>query len=282
MKNIYAEEILTPVIGNYSPSSFGVEEYNFLDRNDNRLKLFSSTESLFAYLAASKVNSYKDLHFSLFQLNHNFRDEEHPEYGLIRKKEFYSLEAFSFDSDEGGLDVSYDKMFLAFKKIFNRLNLEPIIVPSTEGIASEEFQVISNQGDNKVVKCTHCTYSSNIEDASTGIITTIKEVIPREMQTVKTPGIKTIKDVSEFLDVFESRILKSLVIKVDGIYKMVLLKGQSELNLKKVKILFKTNNIKIPTVYELERMGLAPGYVGPVDVDMEIIADNEVKSMQII
>ena len=279
LNDINAQEALVPVIGEYTPSYFGVEEYNFQDRNDNRLKLFSSSESLFAYLASFKVKSYKDLHFSLYQINHNFRDEEHPEYGLFRKKEFYTLEAYSFDSDEGGLDVSYDKMFLAFKKIFNRLNIDTVVVGCNEGISSEEFQVIAKEGDNKVVRCTHCTYSSNVEDASTGTITTMKQVIPREMETIKTPGIKSIKDVSEFLDVFESRILKSLVVKVDGDYKMVLLKGQSELNLKKLKRLFNTNNIKIPTTYELERLGLDPGYIGPVDADMEIVADNEVKSM---
>ena len=279
MKDIYAEEVLVPVMGNYTESEFGVEEFNFLDRDDNRLKLFSSARELFAYLASSKVKSYRDLHFSLFQINHNFRDEEHVEYGLIRKKEFYTLEAYSFDADEGGEDVSYDKMYLAFKKIFNRLGLDTIVVKGDEGELCEEFQVISKEGDNRVVRCKSCTYASNIEDASSSVITTLKEASFRELELVKTPGQKSIKDLSEYLDVFPSRILKSLIVKVDGKFKMILLKGDSSLNVKKLKHLFKTTNIKIPTIYELEKLGTSVGFIGPMNIDIEIIADNEVKSM---
>ena len=279
MKDIYAEEVLVPVMGKYTESDFGVEEFNFLDRDDNRLKLYSSARELFSYLASSKVKSYKDLHFSLFQINHNFRDEEHIEYGLVRKKEFYTLEAYSFDADEGGEDVSYDKMYLAFKKIFNKIGLEPLVVRGNEGEFCEEFQVVSKEGDNKVVRCKTCTYASNLDDASSSTITTMKEVTYKELELIKTPGQKSIKDLSEYLDVFTSRILKSLIIKVDGKFKMILLKGNSSLNVKKLKQLFKTNNIKIPTIYELEKLGTSVGYIGPIGLDIEIIADNEIKSM---
>lgn len=279
LNDIHAQEVLVPVMGNYTESDFGIEEFSFLDRDDNRLKLFSSAKELFSYLAASKVKSYKDLHFSLYQINHNFRDEKHVEYGLIRKKEFYTLEAYSYDVDEGGEDVSYDKMYLAFKKIFNRLHLDTLVVRGSEGFFCEEFQVISKQGDNQVVKCTNCTYASNIEDATSSTITTYRDVIHKDLELIKTPGQKDIKSLSEYLDVFESRILKSLIVKVDGKLKMILLKGNSSLNVKKLKLLFKTNNIKIPTVYELEKIGTKVGYIGPIGIDIEIIADNEVKSM---
>ena len=279
MKDIYAEEVLVPVMGKYTESEFGIEEFNFLDRDDSRLKLFSSAKELFAYLASAKIKSYRDLHFSLFQINHNFRDEEHIEYGLIRKKEFYTLEAYSFDADEGGEDVSYDKMYLAFKKIFNRLGLDTLVVKGDEGELCEEFQVISPEGDNRVVRCKSCTYAANIDDATSSTITTLKEATFRELELIKTPGKKSIKDLSEYLDVFESRILKSLIIKVDGKFKMILLKGNSSLNVKKLKQLFKTNNIKIPTIYELEKLGTSVGYIGPMNIDIDIIADNEVKSM---
>jgi prolyl-tRNA synthetase len=279
MDNINAEEVLMPVMSKYSESDFLTEEFNFLDRDNNRLKLFSSARELFSYLASFKVRSYKDLHFTLYQINHNFRDEEHVEYGLVRKKEFYTLESYSFDSDEGGLDVSYDKMFLAFKKIFSKLGLDTLVVRSSEGLLSEEFQVISKEGDNKVVKCTRCSYACNIEDATTSTITTVKEVVQKNKEIIKTPGVKTIRDLSEYLDIFPSRILKTIVIKVDNKYKMALLKGESELNIKKLKLLFKTNNVVIPTTYELEKMGIHTGYVGPIDAEIEIIADNEVKSM---
>ena len=280
LKDINAYQVELPVLieDNYEDDVLD-EVYKIKDRSNKDMKLIHTSEELFAYLAHHKVSSYKDLHFTLFQINHSFRDESHTEYGLIRMKQFIEAQGYSFDSDEGGQDVSYDKMFLAFKKIFNKLGLETLIVRNDEKEFSEEFQVIIKEGDNKVVRCTSCNYASPLEDASTRTITTMKEVIPKKRELVKTPGCKSIDEVSEFLDIFPSRILKSLIIKVNGRYKMVLLKGNSELNVKKIQKLYKTLDIEIPTVYELEKIGTTPGYVGPINCTMEIIADNEVKSM---
>lgn len=290
MAKINAEEVVVPTLVNsfvFEKSGrnelFDGEMYSLEDRNNNLFNLCPSSEELFAYLASYKIKSYKDLHFTLFQINNKYRDEKNLEYGLIRKKEFYMAESYSFDSDEGGLDVSYDKMFLTYKRIFNRLNLDTLVVESNafdmNGISSEEFQVISEYGDNEVVKCTNCTYACNLEDASSKTISTEKEVTEKKKELVKTPNTKTIKEVSEYLNVFPSMILKSLICKVNGQYKMFLLKGESELNIKKVKRFFKTNNIEIPSVYELEKIGTSVGYIGPIDCTMEIIADNEVKGM---
>ena len=255
------------------------EVYKLKDRSNKPMKLAHNSEELFANLARHKVTSYKDLHFTLYQINNSYRDESHTEYGLIRMKEFISCSGYSFDSDEGGQDVSYDKMFLAFKKIFNKLGLEILVVRNDEKEFSEEFQVVLREGDNKVVKCTACSVASPLEDASSRTITTTKDVLPKQREMVETPNCKSINEVSEFLDVFPSRILKSLIIKVDGKYKMVILKGNSELNIKKIQKLYKTLDIEIPSVYELEKIGTTPGYVGPINCTMEIIADNEVKSM---
>ena len=222
-------------------------------------------------------------HFTLYQFGNKFRDEEHNEYGLIRKKEFYTMDAYSFDSNEGGLDVSYDKMYLTFKNIFNKLGLNAIVVESdasdVNGIFIEEFQIISEYGDNEIVTCNNCSYTCNIEDASSKTIPIVKDVIYKKKELVKTPNIKSIKEVSDFLNVFPDKVLKSLVLKIDNKYKMILLKGNSELNIKKLKLLFKTNNIEIPDIYELEKIGTKVGYIGPVNCTMDIIADNEVKNM---
>lgn len=290
MKSISAKEVLMPTLvssemfeNNNREKLFKDEIYSLVDRNNKKMNLAPSSEELFAYLASQKIKSYKDLHFSLFQINNKYRNEEHPEFGLVRKKEFIMAEAYSFDADEGGLDVSYDKMFMIFKHIFSRVGIDTLIVDSNDdsiyGLSSEEFQVISNYGDNEVVKCNNCTYACNIEDACSKSIITNKEVQHKEKKMVDTPNVKSIKEVSDFLNVFEGNILKSLICKVDGIYKMILLRGESELNVKKLKVLFNTNNIEIPSVYELEKIGTSVGYVGPIGCTMEIIADNEVKSM---
>ena len=290
MRNINASEVLMPSLvdnGIFESSKrdklFGNELYTLKDRNNKLLSLCPMHEELFAYAASFKIQSYKDLHFSLFQISNKFRDEEKSEYGLIRKKEFIMADAYSYDADEGGLDVSYDKMFMIFKHIFNKLSINAETVEcdagESQGIESEQFDVLSDFGDNEIVKCTNCTYTCNIEDASSGSVFVNRQIDSRKKELVSTPNVKSIKDLSEYLDVFPNNILKSLICKVDGKYKMFLLRGESELNIKKLKKLFKTNNIEIPSVYELEKLGTRVGYIGPVDCTMEIIADNEVKSM---
>ncbi len=280
MTDIKAIEVLLPTLSKYDEKEYYDEEtYCLDDRNNNKYKLSSGALDMFSYMSSFRVKSYKDLHFSLYQINNSFRDEEKAEYGLIRKKEFCMFDGYSFDSDEGGLDVSYDKMFLAFKKIFASLSLEPVIVNGLEGQMSEEFQVVSKYGDNRIVLCPNCGYSSNIENASSKTITTTKEVEPRKMQLIKTPNKKTIKEVSEYLDVFPSNIVKSLIVKIDDVYKMVLLKGESELNVKKLEKILNATHIEIPDIYELEKIGTCAGFIGPIGCTMEIIADNEVKTM---
>ena len=281
-------EVLLPSLINNDDFEFTLKErifdkeiYSVIDRNNKEYTLCPSSEELFIELASQKIQSYKDLHFALYQISNKYRDEKHPEYGLIRKKEFTIMESYSFDADEGGMEVSYDKMFLAYKNIFRKLGLDTLVVESDEmdSISSEEFQVISPYGDNKIAKCSVCTYASILEDASSRTIHQTKEVVPKNKELVHTPNARSIKEVSECLDVFPSTILKSLIVKVDGIYKMVLLRGESELNVKKLMKLLKTSDIEVPTAEELERMGTCVGYVGPIDCTMQIIADSEVKNM---
>ena len=262
---------------------FDKELFTLKDRNNNYINLSITDEEAFSLIAKNKIKSYKDLHFTLYQINNKYRDEEKAKYGLTRKKEFMVSSATSFDVDESGLDVSYDKMFLTFKKIFNRLGIETIVVESSpiymNNVVGEEFQVISKYGDNEIVKCTNCSYACNIEDASSKSIYTNREIEYKQKKLVYTPNVKTIKDISEYLNVFSSNILKSLILKIDDEYKMFLLKGESELNINKLKKIFKTNNIVFPTENELEKIGTSVGFVGPIGSTMEIIADNEIKSM---
>lgn len=255
------------------------EVYHIVDRNNNRMKLAHSSFALFSDLAIQKVNSYKDLHFSLYQINNKYRDEKRVEYGLVRMKEFRECESYSFDSDEGGLDVSYDKMFLTFKNIFARMSLSPMVVRTSDGLFSEEFQVISENGDNKVVKCTNCGYTSNIEDASSKVVISRKEVAHKQRELVKVEGHKTIKELSETLGVFESNIVKSIVIKVDDVYKLALVRGNSSVNVNKLMKIYKTPNVEIPSIADLEKRGISVEHMGPVNCAMEIIADNEIKTM---
>ncbi len=290
MERINAQEVLMPSLVSsdiFKCSSrldiFDTERFNFKDKNNKELTLCPTHEELFAMLAKNKIQSYKDLHFSLFQISNKFRDEYHPEYGLIRKKEFYMADAYSFDANDGGLDISYDKMFQVFRHVFDRIGINTIVVNASadgmNGLSSEEFQVISEYGDNEVVKCTTCSFTQNREDAVCKNYNTIDNVKLKTMELVKTPNVKTIKEVSEFFECESNKVIKSLIIKVDENYKMILLRGESELNVLKLRKLLKTKNIEIPSEQDLERIGTSAGYVGPINSTMEIIADTEVKYM---
>ena len=291
MMKIGAEEVLMPSLVDYSYFEnsgrnviFNEEMFTLKDRNNKEYALCPTHEELFAYLVRNKIQSYKDLHFTLFQMSNKFRDEEHPEYGLMRKKEFLMADAYSFDADMSGLDVSYDKMYQTFKNIFKKCNLDTIVVKSNpesmKGTTSEEFQVLCNFGDNEIVKCTTCSYSSNIEEASSLIKDKKdKSYDIKMLRKVYTPGVKTVKELKEYFNVDDDKILKSLVIKADSKYIMILLKGSDELNISKLEKVLKTKDIEIPSSYELERIGTEVGFIGPIKSTMMIIADSEVKNM---
>ena len=249
MNIINANEVLMPsIISNdvFENSDrnriFDKELFNIIDRNNKKLSLCPMHEELFASLASFKIQSYRDLHFTLFQISSKFRDEEKSEFGLIRKKEFLMADAYSFDADEGGLDVSYDKMYLIFKRILDRLGINAEVVEcdagETQGIESEQFDVLSDFGDNEIVKCTNCTYTCNIEDATSSSIFVNRNQSNKKKELVSTPGVKSIKEVSEYLNVFPNNVLKSLICKVDGVYKMFLLRGESELNINQLIVLW--------------------------------------------
>lgn len=289
-KNINACEVLMPSLVSTSTfettnrkNIFDKEMFNFLNRDNKQYSLTPTSEELFTYLARNKIRSYKDLHFTLFQISNKYRDEEKTELGLIRKKEFLMADAYSFDAGDSASDVSYDKMYLSFMKIFDKLGLSTVIVRSDpyymKGLSSEEFQVVSEYGDNEIVKCSNCNFSSNIEDAACKNNYKYEDVKLKKMELVKTPNVKSIKDISKYLKVSEDNIIKSLVVKIDDEYKMILLRGNSELNVNKLKRLLNVDNIVIPSSYELEKIGTSVGFIGPIKATMQVIADLEVKNM---
>lgn len=262
---------------------FGKEMFNLTGRNKKQYSLCPTSEELFASLAKNKVTSYKDLHFTLFQIGTKYRDESDLKCGISRKKEFLMADAYSFDANDGGADISYDKMYLAFKNIFTKMGLNTIVVRSDaaymKGLSSEEFQVISEHGDNQVVKCNNCTYASNIEDADCKNTYKLYSDKIERKELVNTHGITDVNELSKELDIPVSQFIKSFIFKVNGEYKMILVRGNSEVNINKLKRLFNTNKIDVPSDQELEKMGTIDGFVGPINCTMEIIADNEIKSL---
>lgn len=261
----------------------GKSLYNVIDRNNKSYTLCPTHEELFAEIVKMKVKSYKDLHFILYQISNKYRDEEKTNKGLIRKKEFLMFDAYSFDTDESGLDISYDNMYHVFKKIFRKLGLDTVVCTSDPGTMhaylSEEFHVIGPYGEDDIAKCTKCSFISNIDIAEVKPEPKHKDKKIEKLKKVYAPNLKTIKDISDFFDVKEHQVLKTLIYKVNNRYKMILLRGNDEINNAKLYRAFGTANFSLATEDELKRIGSTPGYVGPLKSTMEIIADSAVKYM---
>ena len=200
--------------------AFGSNMFALKDRYQKNYVLGPTHEELFTMAAMMKGSSYKDFPYNLYQIQTKFRDETRPRYGLIRVREFIMKDAYSFDIDEAGLQESYMKMFNAYKNIMDRCDLKYKIVKADTGAMggslSEEFQAITEIGEDVVVTCEGCDFSSNLE--ITEVIDTSKPSDAAElaMEIVETPDAKTIEDVAAFFHKAVNDFVKTRIYSVDG------------------------------------------------------------------
>ena len=290
MNNIGSEEVLMPCLINeevYQKSNrinaFGNDMFSLSDRYDKRYVLGPTHEELFTIAALSKVRSFKDLPFSLYQINTKFRDEARPRYGLIRVREFLMKDAYSFDKDLEGLDKVYNDMFNAYKKIFARLGINYRIVKadtgSMGGLLSEEFQAITDIGEDTVVFCESCDYSSNLEVCESIIDDSETTEKKLEKDLVETKDAKTIEEVANYLNEAESKLVKTLIYKIGDELYAVLVKGDSEVNELKLERLFNGKTVELASLDDLKNVNTVVGFVGPIGINIKVIMDNEVSRM---
>ena len=231
------------------------------------------------------IKSYKDMPFTLYQIGNKYRDEIRPRLGLIRTREFTMKDAYSFDSSNEGLDVSYQKMFDAYHKIFKEVGLKYTVVRADTGamggLLSEEFQALTDVGEDVLVICENCGYSSNIEvsECVENKIETKERKLPKEK--VYTPNAGTIKEVSDFLGEDPSKFVKTLIYKVDNDFYAFLVKGDSELNETKISKLLNAKEVVLADIEDVIRITKANvGFAGPIDLDVKVIADNDIKYLK--
>lgn len=292
MNKIGSQELLMPCLileELYEQSgrreSFGKNMFSLKDRFDKRYALGPTHEELFAIAGKMKVKSYKDLPFSLYQFQNKFRDEPRPRYGLIRVREFIMKDAYTFDKDYEGLDVSYQKMYNAYKSAFDRLGLNYTIVEADTGamggLLSEEFQAISDIGEDTLVLCSKCDYASNLEIAEC-LDTKIDNDEPLlSKELIHTPNAKTIEEVANFMNERADKFVKTILYKVDDKVVACLVKGNREINEVKLRRLLKTGSIELLDFETVELItGAKVGFAGPIDLPVPIIIDNEIKYMK--
>ena len=265
-------------------ANFGSSMFSLKDRFNKPFVLGPTHEELFAMAAQMKIRSYKDMPFNIYQFQTKFRDEPRPRFGLIRVREFVMKDAYTFDTNLDGLNVSYQKMFDAYKKSFDRMKLDYKIVRADTGVMggllSEEFQAVTPIGEDTLVLCDSCDYASNIEvsECITKENTEAVELLEKEL--VETPHARTIEEVTDFLNEPAVKFVKTLIYSIDGKPYAVMVRGDRDVNEVKIQKLMGANEVMLADAETVVTVtGAAVGFAGPVDIKCPVLMDNEVAQM---
>ena len=266
---------------------YGRELLRFKDRHDREACVGPTHEEVITDLVRKEIHSYKQMPINLYQIQTKFRDEIRPRFGIMRGREFIMKDAYSFDVDEEGANLSYEAMHEAYTRIFKRCGLEFRAVEADTGTIggsySHEFMVLAETGEDQIINCTECDYAANLERAEvkpprTSTEPEVKELNP--IAEVDTPGVKTVEDVTAFLSILPSQLIKSLIFVVDGQETAVLVRGDHELNEAKLKGLLGAETVELAPERVVEEITGAPmGFAGPVGLNIKIVADNALKGM---
>lgn len=290
MDNAGAQELLMPSLipSEYYEKcgrveAFGQSMFNLKDRYNKPHVLGPTHEELFTIAAKSMVRSYKDLPFNLYQQADKFRDEPRPRYGLIRVREFIMKDAYSFDRDNEGLDKSYEIMKNAYNRIYDRIGIDYKIVKADcgamGGTLSEEYQAITDIGEDTIVLCDHCDFSSNLEIATT-VSNIDSNEEEKELEMVHTPHQETIEDVCNFLNVDVKKSVKALLMNANGELVILFVRGDRELCENKVCKLLGINELNFADDALIATSNAVPGYTGPIGLNAKVVVDNEVLKMK--
>lgn len=265
--------------------AYGAEMFRLKDRGERDFCLGPTHEEVFTDIARNEIKSYKQLPLNLYQVQTKYRDERRPRFGVMRSREFVMKDAYSFDKDQKGLDISYDKMHDAYVKIFNRCGLDAKCVAADSGAIgganSAEFMVKSEVGEDDVVFCTNCDYAANIEKATAKLEELEKEEL-MEAKKIATPDSRGINEVAEFLNISPKKTVKTLLYNVDGKIVAVFVRGDREVN--EVKVANASNasgDIEMASHEEyIKAAGCDIGFAGPIGIKVDLIlVDEEVKNM---
>ena len=290
MNRAGAQELLMPIA---SPAElwretgrwgyYGKELIRFKDRHERDFCLGPTHEEVITDLFRREVRSYRQLPLNFFQIQTKFRDEIRPRFGLMRGREFIMKDAYSFDKDEPAARLSYQKMYDAYHRIFARCGLNFRAVEADTGLiggtSSHEFMVLADTGEETVVYSEPGTYAANVERA---------EVLPPNgeskeallpLRSVNTPGCRTVEEVTKFLKVDASKLVKTLLYSTDSETVAVLIRGDHDANEIKLKRLLGVTDVELASPATAEKMTGAPiGFAGPVGLNIRIVADHAVKA----
>ncbi|MEA1934604.1 MAG: proline--tRNA ligase [Thermodesulfobacteriota bacterium] len=292
MNKAGAQELLLPMV---QPADlwkesarwekYGPELLRFTDRHNRENCLGPTHEEVITDLVRKNVHSYRNLPINLYQIQTKFRDEIRPRFGLMRGREFIMKDAYSFDATESDAEITYQKMYEAYTRIFTRCGLSFRAVEADTGTIggsfSHEFMVLADTGEDTLVICKECSYASNMEKARCKLPVKSAdrpELLP--LEKIETPGKRKVDAVIEFLGVSPKNLVKTMVYMADGKPVAVLLRGDREVQPVKLKNLLNVVDVELADDKQVfDSTGVPSGYLGPVGIKIPVVADSEVTEM---
>ncbi|MCL7487953.1 MAG: proline--tRNA ligase [Desulfobulbaceae bacterium] len=293
MNRAGAQELLMPMVqpadlwresGRWQ--KYGAELLRFTDRHERESCLGPTHEEVITDLARRELQSYRQLPMSLYQIQTKFRDEIRPRFGLMRGREFVMKDAYSFDVSDEAAGESYDKMYQAYHRIFRRCGLDFRAVEADTGTIggsfSHEFMVLAQTGEDTLVICEQCSYAANVEKAMIVLPDECLETGELQaMRKVETPGMKKVEVVAEFLKAEPADFIKTMVFFVDEEVVAVLVRGDREVQPVKLKNLLHATEVELADDDAVfKKTKLPVGYLGPIDLPIKVVADQEVMRMR--
>ncbi|MDV3426321.1 MAG: proline--tRNA ligase [Bacillota bacterium] len=264
---------------------FGPEMFKLKDRNEREFCLGPTHEEVFTDLIRNEVRSYKQLPLNLYQIQTKYRDERRPRFGVMRSREFIMKDAYSFDKDNEGLNIAYDKMYDAYHKIFNRCGLETKCVEADSGAmggsGSAEFMVKSEVGEDEIAFCRDCSYAANVEKAEAIAEKSETEEL-LDAEKIETPDVRTIEELVSFLNTTSKKFAKTLIYKADDKVAAVMVRGDREVN--EIKVINKIGGVIDFNLADEKTVIQATdskiGYAGPIGIKADyLFVDNEITDM---
>ncbi|PNR94470.1 proline--tRNA ligase [Petrotoga sp. 9PWA.NaAc.5.4] len=295
MERIGSQEIMLPIIhpaelwqmtGRWD--DYGPELMKLKDRHNREFTLGPTHEEIVTFLMKNELRSYKQFPVNVFQVATKFRDEIRPRFGVLRAREFIMKDAYTFHTDYNSLHETYKEFYGAYDNICKRLGVKYAIVEADTGAIggsfSHEFHVLAQNGEGKIYFCENCGYAASDEKAkSSEDFQGVEEETLKEIQMVDTGDCKTIEEVSNFLNVPKTKLIKSILLKSNKEWIMALIRGDKELNISKIRSFFQDQTIDLAQPEDvLKAFKVNVGYIGPINVpnDVKIIADFSVSSMK--
>ncbi|MCG8499194.1 MAG: proline--tRNA ligase [Firmicutes bacterium] len=264
---------------------FGPEMFRLQDRHERDFCLGPTHEEIFTQTVKDGIKSYKQLPVTLYQIQTKYRDERRPRFGVMRSREFIMKDAYSFDRDEEGLNLSYQKMYSAYCKVFERLGLNYTVVEADTGAmggsGSQEFMVKSEIGEGMIAFCETCGYAANEEKAQCTPQIEVTDKEEKVLEKVATPDAKTIEELMDFFGCSADMFVKTLVYKADDKIVAAIIRGDRDLNETKLQNLLGCIELEMADAYTVKQItNAAVGFAGPIGLDIDLIVDLEVAEMK--